>query len=414
MNSKTIVADWREDLENSRDLSKREKEFIAFTVNWYESWRLAKALTLSKEVARRFWREAVIHKERTSWQLEQWTIGMRWYLDWVELCEQGGIIPRSLAERMKIAVDRVGARRGLAYRTRKTYGSWVARFGATAKTANEARDTERAREWLALLVSETKVAFSTQKQALNALVFFFKEVCGMEEVDLGVRMRKRTPRMPVVLSRREVMRLIEKIDPAYGLQAKLQYGAGLRVGELLSLRVKDIDLERRQVTVRSGKGDRDRVSIIPESICGALATHLSSTRELYEQDRANDANGVYMPKALDRKMPAAAKSWKWFWVFASDHESVDPDSGIKRRHSMHGSAYNRAMVKAAKVAGIEKRVTSHVMRHSFATHLLEAGSDIRTIQDLLGHADVKITEIYTHLAVGQNGRGVRSPLDIKC
>ncbi len=405
-------SNWREDLENSRDLSKREMEYIGFVVNWFESWRLAKNLELCRDVAGRFWKEAVIFKERSSWQLQQWTEGMRWYLNWVKLCEESGRSPRSLAERMKIAVDRVGARRGLAFRTRKTYGGWVARFGSSVTNAHEAQNTELAKEWLAKLVSETKVSFATQKQALNALVFFFKEVCGMEEVDLGVRMRKRMPRIPVVLSKRELMALIAKVEPKYRVKASLQYGAGLRVSELLSLRIKDVDLDRRQLTVRCGKGDRDRVTLIPDSLCEAIAAHIEEVRKVYAADRENDANGVYLPKALVRKMPLAGKRWEWFWLFPAKADSVDPDSGIKRRHHIHGDRYNAALVLAAKEAGIEKRVTSHVLRHSFATHLLESGSDIRTIQDLLGHADVRTTEIYTHVAKGQNGRGVRSPLDV--
>ena len=166
---------------------------------------------------------------------------MRWYLVWLKMCESKGKKPTSLSERMMRAVDKVGSRRGLAWRTRKTYGGWVARFGASVKTSQEAQDPAIAREWLAQLVSETKVSFSTQKQALNALVFFFKEVCKIEELDLGVKMRKRTPRMPVVLSKAEVMRLIEKLEPKYKLKAELQYGAGLRMNELVNLRIKDVD-----------------------------------------------------------------------------------------------------------------------------------------------------------------------------
>ena len=414
MNSKHVDSNWREDLEKSRDLSRREIESIGFAVNWFESWRLAKKLELNRNMAKRFWKEAVICKERTPWQLQEWTEGIRWYLNWVKLCEESGKSPKSLAERMMFAVDRVGARRGLAFRTRKTYGGWVARFGNSVANAHEAQNTELAKEWLAKLVSETKVSFATQKQALNALVFFFKEVCGMDEVDLGVRMRKRMPRIPVVLSKREVMALIEKVEPKYRAKAQLQYGAGLRVGELLTLRIKDVDLDRRQLTVRCGKGDRDRVTLIPDSLCEAISAHIEEVRKVYAADREHDANGVYLPKALERKMPLAGKRWEWFWLFPAKENSVDPDSGIKRRHHIHGDRYNGALVSAAREAGIDKRVTSHVLRHSFATHLLESGSDIRTIQDLLGHADVKTTEIYTHVAKGQNGRGVRSPLDVVC
>ncbi len=411
MSAGKSISNWREDLDNARDVSKRDIETIGFSVNWFESWRLAKGLEPTRDVAARFWREAVLIKQRASWQVDQWAEGIRWYLNWIEICKRECKDYRSLPERMKEAVKRVGARRGLAYTTRKTYGGWVARFGASIKTASEAKDTELAREWLTKLVSETKVSFSTQKQALNALVFFYKEVCGMDEVDLGVRMRKRQKRMPVVLTKSEVMKLISKVEPKYRVKAKLQYGAGLRVAELVSLRIKDVDIGRGVLTVRSGKGGDDRTTIIPENIKQELTKQLGYARDLYEADRAAMANGVCLPMALGRKMPNAGKEWGWFWLFPNDQESIDPESGIKRRHHVHASVYGRAVTKAAKLAEVDKHVTTHVLRHSFATHLLEAGTDIRTIQSLLGHADVNTTEIYTHVAVGQNGCGVRSPLD---
>ncbi|MGJ8656270.1 MAG: site-specific integrase [Akkermansiaceae bacterium] len=213
MNNYNQIADWRDDLDHSRDLNNNEKESIGFLLNWFESWRLASSLMPNRDSAARFWRETVLSKERESWQLDHWTEAIRWYLAWLELCKSKGVKPISLSERMMQAVDKVGSRRGLAWRTRKTYGGWIARFGATVKTPQEAKDPTRAKEWLAKLVSETKVSFSTQKQALNALVFFYKDVCGIKELDLGVKMRKRPSRIPVVLSKGEVMRLIEKLEP---------------------------------------------------------------------------------------------------------------------------------------------------------------------------------------------------------
>lgn len=299
----------------------------------------------------------------------------------------------------------------LALPTRKCYAGWVARFGAFAGSAKAAQDPAIARVFLADLVEKTKVSFSTQKQGLNALAFFFKEVCGMKEVDLGVKMRKRTRHIPTVLSKSELFQLIEKIEPKYKLKAKLQYGAGLRIAELLQIRVKDIDLERQQLTIRQGKGGKDRVTVIPKCIVSALQDQLIHCRALYEKDRAAHANGVELPGAMNRKAPRSAESWQWFWLFPAEKESRDPTSGITRRHHIHPGPYGSAISRAARAAAIDKRVTAHVLRHSFATHLVEAGSDLRTVQDLLGHADVKTTEIYTHVASGSNGRGVKSPLD---
>jgi len=407
----TISADWREDLERSRDLSELEKSAYGFVLAWFETWRLKRQEAPGREVARRFWKEAVISKERKDWQLDQWTAGIRWFLNWLRLCEQSGKTPQSVPERMQRAVINVGARRGLALRTRRTYASWVARFGASVKTAKQAKNQELARQWLTDLVDKTNVSYSTQKQALNALVFFFREVLGCEQVELGVRMRKRERHIPVVLSRKEVFTLIEKIEPKYRLKAQLQYGAGLRISELVSLRIKDIDLERRQLTIRAGKGGKDRVTILPNVLVASLEAQKKRCRKLFELDRAAGAPGVALPNALARKMPKAGESWQWFWLFPAQKESRDPESGMIRRHHIHASVYGNAIKRAVDVAGLEKRVTSHVLRHSFATHLMESGKDIRTIQSLLGHADVKTTEIYTHVAEGSNATGVKSPLD---
>ena len=272
-------------------------------------------------------------------------------------------------------------------------------------------EPERARDFLAELVSEGKVSFATQKQALNALVFFFKEVRGMVEVDLGVRFRKTPRRIPAVLDLREVAAVLENLPPTCRLAAKLRYGSGLRIREPVNLRIKDIDLERLQVTIRGGKGDRDRVTMLPQSLVPELRSWKEKVRAIHENDRAKDVPGVALPKALERKWPKAGTQWKWMWFFPSEKLSEDPDSGIIRRHHPHPGSYGNALREAAKAAGIERRVTSHAPRHSFATHLLENGTDIRTLQELLGHADVLTTMIYTHLAPNISHCGARSPLD---
>ena len=271
---------------------------------------------------------------------------------------------------------------------------------------------ERARDWLTHRVTEEKVSFATQKANLNALAFFFRDVCGWEEVDLGVELRKTTPRVPVVLSVEELLLLWDGLDERSRLAAELQYGSGIRLNELLQLRVKDLDFARQQLVVREGKGDKDRVTILPQSLMERLRVHLDEVRAHYEADRAAERPGVMMPHALDRKYRRAATSWEWFWVFPAAGESRDPESGIVRRHHMDAEWFRRRLRKAREEAGIVKRFSPHSMRHSFATHLLEAGSDIRTVQELLGHAKVETTQRYTHVAKNLSGAGARSPLDI--
>jgi len=247
--------------------------------------------------------------------------------------------------------------------------------------------------------------------------FFFKYVLGVEEPVFGVKLKKTGTKIPVVLAKEEVRHLVEKMDEQessearYGLAARLQYGAGLRLNEVVSLRIKDIDLERGTVTVRQGKGGKDRMSILPKSLIRLLTLHIEYARRLWEEDVARGQAGVYLPGALARKFRQAAESFEWFWLFPAKQLSRDPESGLVRRHHLHGKVYNCAIKRAASAAEIEKQVTSHALRHSFATHLLEGGTDLRTIQDLLGHEDITTTEIYLHVSLC-HGLGVTSPLDV--
>lgn len=405
------VYDWRADLEASRDLDGRERSAYGFLIGWMEEWRMREGVKAGREGARRFWREQVLAKTREGWQLTQWAEAVRWYLRWLSFCEETGGDARSLTERMHAAVMSAGARRGLALRTRKTYAGWVARFGSWAGDVKRVLQDKAGQDWLAMLVQDEKLGFATQKQALNALVFYFREVCGRTEVNLEVKLRKTQRRMPVVLDWKEILALIEKLAPGPRLMAEVQYGAGLRVAEVVSLRIKDVDLERGMLTIRGGKGDVDRVTVLPNVLKQKLAAHMEAGRKLYEQDRSLNRPGVMLPGALERKMPKAGQRWEWFWLFPANKESTDPETGTVRRHHVHPDSYGTAVSDAARSAKIAKRVTTHALRHSFATHLLEGGTDIRTIQELLGHADVRTTEIYTHVAMGSNGCGVRSPLD---
>ncbi len=280
---------------------------------------------------------------------------------------------------------------------------------------------ETATRFLTDVVDDEDCAYNTQRQALNALAFFFKQVCGVENPRFNVKLRKTGTRIPVVLSKEETQQVFAKLeepakvprktDGKYGLPARLQYGAGLRRSELVRLRIKDVDLARGTITIRQGKGDKDRVTMLPASLREELADQIEKARGVWEKDRSTGLAGVYIPGALARKFSLAAETFKWFWLFPARQTSIDPESGVKRRHHLHGQVYSEAIKRAAEAVGIEKRVTSHALRHSFATHLLEAGTDLRSIQELLGHEDITTTEIYLHVAVGTNGLGVQSPLD---
>ncbi|NNE94282.1 MAG: integron integrase [Verrucomicrobiales bacterium] len=412
MNSETTSEfDWRLDLKHSRDLTRPEKSGFELLLSWFENWRVSRQLSPGREAAVEFWRSQVLAKERENWQIDQWTQGIRWYLNWLTHCRDQGYSGQSISERVRLSVDRAGGRRGLARRTRQTYAGWVGRFAIYAGDEASVLNEETAREWLSHLVTDRKVSFSTQKQALNALNFFYRDVCGREDVDLKVTFRKTPKRIPNVFSFEQICRILDHLSPTCRLAAELQYGAGLRVSELLELRIKDIDLDRRQITVRSGKGDRDRVTVLPARLTARLTEWKEEIREIHEQDRRKELPGVALPNAFERKNPKAGKEWAWFWLFPAPRLSTDPDTGILRRHHFYDGSYGNALREAARRAGIEKRVRSHDLRHSFATHLLESGTDIRTLQELLGHADVSTTMIYTHVARNFSHAGATSPLD---
>ncbi|NNE94169.1 MAG: integron integrase [Verrucomicrobiales bacterium] len=412
MNSEnTFTFDWRKDLERSRNLTRSEKSGFELVLGWYESWRIHRQLPPGRDSARMFWKAQVTPKPRQPWQLDQWAQAFRWFLKYLRFCEDCGKPGTSLYERVRNAVEQAGGRRGLARRTRQTYSAWVGRFAKFAGDERAAMSEERAREWLSALVTTEKVSFSTQKQALNSLNFYFRDVCGREDVDLRVTFRRRPKRIPNVFSFGEILRILEQVPEHCRLAAELQYGAGLRVSELLQLRIKDLDLERRQLTIRSGKGDRDRVTVVPASLTERLAEWKQETRRFYRADREQNEPGVALPGAIERKNPRAGERWEWFWLFPAPKNSTDPDTGICRRHHLHESTYSRALQEAARKAGIEKPFRSHDFRHSFATHLLESGTDIRTLQELLGHADLSTTMIYTHVAQNFSGAGTGSPLD---
>ncbi len=256
-----------------------------------------------------------------------------------------------------------------------------------------------------------RVAASTQGQAKSALLFLYREVLACELPWLDNIVEAKAPRrLPVVLTRSEVDAILVRLRGDHRLVGRLLYGCGLRIMECLRLRVKDIDFERNEILIRDGKGFKDRVTMLPASVAGALGEHLARVRAIHEQDVGAGVGPVYLPYALERKYPGAGREWGWQYVFPSDRLSEDPRAGCCRRHHVQDQAFQRAMKLAVRGAGLTKPATPHSLRHSFATHLLESGYDIRTVQELLGHSDVSTTMIYTHV-LNRGGRGVVSPID---
>jgi len=265
--------------------------------------------------------------------------------------------------------------------------------------------------FLTNLAVKEKVSASTQNQALGALLFLYRYVLGRKIGDLGDVIRAKKPtHIPVVMTCEEVKAVLGHLQGDKWLMASLMYGAGLRLMECLRLRVQDIDLERSEITVREGKGAKDRITMFPESLKKPFQEYLCNVKAIHEKDLAAGWGSVEMPYALDRKYPSAATEWRWQWVFPQENRWKNTMTGKEGRHHIHETIIQRAVREAVCKAGIVKRVSCHTFRHSFATHLLEAGYDIRTIQELLGHKDVSTTMIYTHV-LNKGGHGVRSPMD---
>ena len=310
------------------------------------------------------------------------------------------------------AVRREIRTRHFSIRTEQQYVYWV-RWFVRHFQRRHPRDMGAAevQSFLAMLANERQVSASTHNQALSALLFLYRAVLKQELPWLDQIERPRRPqRLPVILTIEEVAAVLARMDGEHGLLARLLYGTGMRIMEALRLRVKDVDFERLTLIVREGKGNKDRALMLPQTLVADLRAQMACSKSLWARDRSERRAGVELPQALARKYPRAAESWAWHWVFPQASLSTDPRSGIRRRHHLFDQTFQRAFKRAAMAAQIHKPATPHSLRHAFATHLLQAGYDIRTVQDLLGHADVSTTMIYTHvLKVG--GMGVRSPLD---
>jgi len=302
--------------------------------------------------------------------------------------------------------------RHYSIRTEESYIQWIKRYiYFHHKTHPRELGEVHITAFLTDLAVNKNVSASTQNQALSALLFLYKQVLGVQlEWLTDVVRAKRPKRLPVVLSREEVLRLLQLLDGTNGLVARLMYGTGMRLMEAIRLRIKDVDFSYKQIIIREGKGDKDRVTMLPETLVADLRQQLVRVKQLHNTDLADGYGRVHLPFALARKYPNADREFAWQYVFPSNKRSLDPRTEILRRHHLDEKNIQRAIKNAARRLGIHKPVSSHTLRHSFATHLLERGYDIRTIQELLGHKDVSTTMIYTHV-MGRGGKGVLSPID---
>ena len=320
-----------------------------------------------------------------------------------------GSPPPRLLDRVRLAVRA----RHYSPRTETAYVGWIRRFILFhGRRHPDQLGAPEVTGYLSRLASEGKVSASTQNQAFSALLFLYRDVLGRELAGLAETPRARQPvRVPLVLAREEVQAVLGRMRGLTWLMSSLMYGAGLRLLECCRLRVKDVDFGRREITVHDGKGRKDRVTVLPERLVLPLDEHLQRVHRQFLSDLEREAGYVALPDALARKYPNAPREWAWQWVFPATRVYTDAESGQRRRHHLHESVLQREFAAAVRAAELTKPATCHTLRHSFATHLLETGYDIRTIQELLGHTDVSTTMIYTHV-LNRGGRGVRSPLDL--
>jgi integron integrase len=302
--------------------------------------------------------------------------------------------------------------RHYSIRTERAYVDWVRRFICFhGKRHPKDMGEKEVAAFLSHLAVNRNVAAATQNQALNALVFLYKEVLKqpLKENIHGIVRAKKPQRLPVVLTREEVAKVLSRLDGVYWLIGCIQYGSGLRLIESVRLRVMDMDFGRRAIFVRNGKGGKDRVVTLADELIVPLKRHLEGVQTIFERDVAAGFGRVYLPHALARKYPNAEREWKWQYVFPASRRSIDPRAGLERRHHLDTSCMQKAVASAVRNSGIDKKASCHTLRHSFATHLLERGMDIRTVQEQLGHEDVRTTQIYTHV-IQRGGLAVQSPL----
>lgn len=406
-------------------LGEQEKAHRA-TLDWFLQWCAKADIEPNRKVARQFYREKVELLKPRPEVKSRWSAALAWFSDHLEqqvTHGQAHVVANSLEGEIPLdlqaftdpwdrALVRTVRARQLMLRTEQTYLGWLRRYQRwLGETPAGQAPPESVGGYLSDLAANEKVAPATQKQALNALAFFFRDVLGRADVDFGAFLRPAgRKRLPVVLTPEEVRRVLGHLAGQHHLIASVAYGGGLRLSEVLRLRMKDVDVAREQIGVRAGKGDADRAVPLARSILPAVRAQQDRVREMHRLDRIADQPGVFLPEALARKFPAASTSLEWMWFFPAPGLLTDPRTGITRRHHVLDATFQAALRTAGRKAGIGKPVTPHVLRHSFATHLLESGVHIRKIQDLLGHKHLETTMIYTHVA-RRTGNTVRSPLD---
>lgn len=409
------------------------EKYIPYYLKWVKKflnqYSNSKELSFTTEEKQDFL--LFLSSEHEDWQVKQADHALRLYRHFLSIAtaqncglkeqESNGLnineneAKTNRTEEWKFAAEemrRIMRLRHLSYRTEKTYISWLRKFCIHVKKKSpEFLSSKEVENYLSYLAVERQVSRSTQNQAFNALLFFYRNVLKrkLDDITSSVRARVRH-RLPVVLSNQETEKVLSKLKGIHKLVGMLIYGGGLRLMECVRLRVHDIDIERGVIMIRSGKGDKDRMTLMSERVKDDLLVHLDKLQKIFEKDRNHDIDGVYLPNALEKKYVNSGKEFGWQWLFPSASLSVEPEKKIIRRHHITPNTFQKQFKKAVYEAGIVKKATVHTLRHSFATHLLEKGTDIRTVQELLGHSNVQTTMIYTHVAK-RNILGVKSPLD---